>query len=272
MEGLISAHPKSRKIAKLVGSGVLEMQELRFTQLNIPPTSQYELYSRKLKQLQPSIAQIGLPSDDDRREVEVLTDPIEVQDKEVQFCYEDDTLFHNVLRAVERRRHSESSAMSLLEEAKRGETHQSPEPSSLLNERLTEFLQRASFICETLIEERNLRETSLIEDKQGSSHLALFDVSTEWQSFGSDEANGGNEVLRTRKPTLVRFSKIQPHLVLVAYPPVDNPDDLFPGKVRNQLSRTCLILIGNPCNLGHLYSWSPYLVAAVFWNPHLLMF
>ena len=231
MEGLISSHPKSRKIAKLIGSGVLDLQEIKFTQLNITPTTQFELYSRKLKQTNPSIAQVGVPGDDHCRDVEVNTDPIETKDQEVQFCYEDDTTFINVLKAVERRKQGLRSELSLLDEPRGGQARKAAEVSSLLNERLTDFLQRASSICEALIEESNLRENSLSDGNSVSSKVELFDPTSSWQEFGNDAGKGGNEVLLTRKATFVRFSKIQPHLLLVTYPPEDHPDDLFPGKV-----------------------------------------
>ena len=234
MEGLISSHPKSRKIAKLIGSGVLDLQEVKFTQINILPTTQYELYSRKLKQTNPSIVQVGIPGDDHRRDVEVNTDPIETKDEEVQFCYEDDTMFINVLKAIERRRRGQRSEMSLLDEAKGShQARQVAQASSLLNERLTEFLQRASSICEALIEESNLRGNSTFDGNSGSGKVELFDPASSWQDFGDDEGKGGNEVLRTRRPAFVRFSKIQPHLMIVTYPPEDHPDDLFPGKVKS---------------------------------------
>jgi hypothetical protein len=72
----------------------------------------------------------------------------------------------------------------------------------------------------------------------------VFSRAHEWLSLGGDKASGANELLSTRAARSVRFSGLDPALLVAAYPhppPQDDPDmdvDLKPFKVRAP-SRPC---------------------------------
>ena len=66
----------------------------------------------------------------------------------------------------------------------------------------------------------------------------MFSKAHEWITLGGDKASGANELLSTRAARSVRFSGLDPSLLVTAYPyppPQDDPDmdlDLKPFKVR----------------------------------------
>ena len=66
----------------------------------------------------------------------------------------------------------------------------------------------------------------------------MFSKAHEWISLGGDKASGANELLTTRAARSVRFSALDPALLVAAYPPPHpqlDPDmdvDLKPFKVR----------------------------------------
>ena len=190
--GSLSMDPRGRRLARLFASGVLDMQEEKFGLLNIAPTSPYDLYHRILRAQPASVRQIGVPLDEETREIEIGTDEIVMCDKEVQFCYGDDTALLNTMRAIETKREAQKKGESVSEtvraEAKglAGPTiangpsslagvststagggggagavstggNEAEESSPGSSTRLTSFLQRASQLCETLLEETRQR-------------------------------------------------------------------------------------------------------------------
>jgi hypothetical protein len=110
---------RGKRLSKIFASGVLDMQEEKFSQLNINPTTPYELYLRQLRSNNSSIKQIGVPNENNTRTIEVNTDDIPTADKEVQFSYGDDTLLFNIMRVISERKHkvSNESDLSILAEA-----------------------------------------------------------------------------------------------------------------------------------------------------------
>ena len=110
---------RGKRLSKIFASGVLDMQEEKFSQLNINPTTPYELYLRKLRSNNSSIKQIGVPNESNTRTIEINTDDIVTADKEVQFSYGDDTLLFNVMRVINERKHKNNHGnnLSILAEA-----------------------------------------------------------------------------------------------------------------------------------------------------------
>jgi hypothetical protein len=247
--GLASMNPRALRIARLHASGVLDMQEIKFTQINLAPCEKMDVYHRLLTSPSQTISQVGVPVEDDNREVEVNTDPIEMIDQQMQFCYDDDTLFLSIQSTIMKRKMNRNEGstdngkdrLTLLEEATLSTTSRksistdntltSSNHALISNDRLAGVLQRSSRVCEILIEEKNLRESGQeSRDKLGDS-LSFFDPSSTWEDFGTDEANFANELVRHRIPTSIRFSKLQPHLLVASYAYTSHPDDLLPDKV-----------------------------------------
>ena len=110
---------RGKRLSKIFASGVLDMQEEKFSQLNINPTTPYELYLRQLRSNNSSIKQIGVPNENNTRTIEVNTDDIVTADKEVQFSYGDDTLLFNIMRVVNERKskNNQENNLSILAEA-----------------------------------------------------------------------------------------------------------------------------------------------------------
>jgi hypothetical protein len=64
---------RGKRLSKIFASGVLDMQEEKFSQLNINPTTPYELYLRQLRSNNSSMKQIGVPNENNTRTIEVNT-------------------------------------------------------------------------------------------------------------------------------------------------------------------------------------------------------
>jgi hypothetical protein len=105
--GLMPDH-RSKRINKIKTSSVLDMGTASFkNQLNIIPSSRYDLYHRVLRQPNSIIKQTAAPADIDVRHVEINTDEILYNDKSVQYCYpSDDTKFFDLLNEVKFKKQS----------------------------------------------------------------------------------------------------------------------------------------------------------------------
>jgi hypothetical protein len=173
--------------------------------------------------------------------MEVNTDEIETADKEMQFCYGDDTKFYNIIRKIE----AKTSAKQLGKESKEvgsgdyDETTSSrqsatgrDDQSNAAVSNLSSFLQKSAFICETILnEQRSEKDT---EKKSSTREQKLINQKT-LVKFGGDSTNGANELIRTRNVSMLQFSKLQPNLLLSVHPYPDGEEaelDLRPYKVK----------------------------------------
>lgn len=240
------ADPRGLRVQRLLESNVLELSMEKSTILNVLPSTQYDLYMRHLRLPNASMRQMGVPVEQEKRDMECNTDTIETANKSVQFSYGDDTAFYRLLEDVRRKKGLRSgSATGGRGGGAEGKDEdgegsgggrfnaQPTDPSSTIGAtRLTTFLQRASRLCEHVLDTRGEGKES-DESKADASSRSVFD-SKGWQPAGTDKTNGGNELVRTRKINSVRFSALQPHLVVTAHPyPVDEGAelDLKPYKV-----------------------------------------
>lgn len=219
----------------------MDLKVTKATLLNILPTSEYDLYLSSLRSAAPPMRQAGVPNDLDFRDVDTNTEEITYANKEVQCFYGDDTQFYNTLSSIGKK-NSKKDKNSLVEgkdgqeatqvnNSSNGNNRKSEsEGSPTAGGKLSEFLQRSSLICETILTEQNRNRAA--GDKQNSRETKL--LSSPWEALGSDAKNGANEFIRLRKTIVARFSQLQPSQLLCCHPyPLSEKaemDDLRPRK------------------------------------------
>jgi hypothetical protein len=237
------------------------MQEEKFSIFNLMPCTPYELYLRHLKHPSAEVKQIGVPSEEERRDMEVGTDEIIMVDKELQVCYGDDTALLNIMKAIKERkgrpRKIDSSSETGKSKSKKQQAVQTKAAyeESLLeaanvktqssneggsgggySSKLSTFLQRSSLLCETILDESVQRREEKIKgnkDASKSKSKSIFEQENPWVGFGNDSRSGANELVRRRSIVCARFSRLQPNLLITAHrPPVGDAvaDDLKPSK------------------------------------------
>ena len=222
------------RIKALHEQHILEMNTESFLQLNILPCSTYEHYQRKLFTTDATIRQVAVPAEATSRDVDMNTDVIEMVDKEMQFCYDDDTALLNTIDAIRKKKRS-------------GEALAAPtlsEPEDISHEATTTlatFLQRTGGLMEAL-----LSDLSPATDYTSSAGM----WSSEWLPCGSDAGSGSMELLRTRAVDGVCVGSLQGMIGAThRFDPADE-EDLRPFKVL-LLSVTSFIQIGAIINLEH---------------------
>ena len=217
----------------------------KLTQLNILPRSKYELYQSILRQIpEPPIKQVGVPMSAEKRDMDMNTDEISYSDKEMQFCHGDDTAFFNIIGSIQRSRgavHLEAKQSSTVEIGTDA-LSDSFETNARGAAQLTTFLNRAAYLFESSLPSSSSSRFLPAEEKASEKHstsskFSVFLKNNEWISLGGDKVNGANELISTRNAVSVRFSSLNPSLIISAYaypPPEDDPDldvDLKPFKV-----------------------------------------
>jgi hypothetical protein len=246
--------PRGIRMQKLLDSGVMELQFEKATIMNVLPSTPYELYQRNLRLPTANVRQIGVPVESEKRDMEVNTDVIDTASKSVQFSYGDDTTFYRTLEEIRRKKglstqgggnksHSDRETKSISDAPDGGYGGFNSQPSDSHSSstfgatRLATFLQRASRLCEHVLDQQS--ESKESEDTKstansGAARFSIFDSAKGWVVMGTDKSNGGNEPVRTRKINCVKFSALQPHLLMTAHPyPADEQAelDLKPYKV-----------------------------------------
>jgi hypothetical protein len=257
---------RGARIRKLLDSGLLDMQMQRVTIWNVPPTTPYDFYINNLRSSTSNIKQVGVPMDLEKRDMSTETEPIDTADKGLQFTYGDDTEFYDLLQEVKdsREHHGKGNRVDggggKNNEIKQGRSGAADSDSAVNNDgvesassssssnnssfdigatRLTSFLQRASFLCEAVLQDQEINTNGKaaaasldVESKTKKSDNQIFDSSSEWKQFGTDYTKGANETIRFRSISYLRFSSLQPNLVISAHPyPTDeatavNEDEL----------------------------------------------
>ena len=246
IESTISLDPRYRRLNKLLSSGILDLQEEKFTYLNIAPTTRFDLYQRQLRDQNSQLKQIGVPNDLELRDIEVSTDEIIMCNKEIQFNNSDETTFLNVLKAIEKKlsknidtttNESEKSISEILLNEKlqnnnkniSNETNNETSTANLMN-----FLQKSSQLMETLLDENVLysqQNDKIEENSKKNSIKSIFSDEFSWKFFGELSGNGMNELIRYRDTMITKYSELQPHIMLTVHPYNDkNSDDLKPYK------------------------------------------
>jgi len=188
---------------------------------------------------------MGVPVNEETCCKEMQTEEIITIDKQIQYCYGDDTTLLNMMNLVKKRKENRKEtekepADTLLEELVSTHGMLSNTVSTQINEsdantnsnssslHFTTFLQKSSQLCVHLLEEkriafndRNLRSKSQIEQIMSPEH--------DWEYLAEEIADGANQCLGSRRAVSVRFSLIQPHVLITAHPfPEEAGDDLKP--------------------------------------------
>jgi len=260
------ADARGARIRKLLNSGLLDMQMERVTIWNVPPTTPYDFYINNLRSTSSNVKQVGVPMDLEKRDMSTDTEPIESADKGLQFTYGDDTDFYELLQEVQDNRkhrskgnelkHGRSGASDYSDTSANNESVENINSSTfdVGTTRLTSFLQRASFLCEAVLQDQEISSSGMtaaseMETKKKSDNQMLFDSSSDWVQFGTDYTKGANETIRFRSISYLRFSSLQPNLVISAHPyPTDeaaaNEDELDfkPYKVRHYLTMSFIAM------------------------------
>eukprot|EP00981_Chlorochromonas_danica_P000486 scaffold98_cov248-Ochromonas_danica.AAC.27 len=211
------------------------MQVEKSTLFSIAPTHPYDFYTTSLRNPQATIRQMGVPVDLEVREMEVNTEEINTDNKSVQVCFGDDTQFYKLIEEMKLRRKGNTNG-----EGKSGagevtnisSTVQTESRSTQLAEdiaanagsvgssTLSAFLQRTSSLCEAILSEE--RQNELGDRGVGSESKTdtrgLLEPSSSWTTMGQDRGKGENELIRSRLTTAVRFSCLQPHILLAVHP------------------------------------------------------
>lgn len=238
------ADPRNVRIQRILNSNVMDLKITKATLLNILPTSEYDLYLSSLRSAAPPMRQVGVPNDLDFRDVDTNTEEITYVNKEVQCFYGDDTQFYNTLNSIAKKNSGLNKGTSSLTEGKdSNETTQgngatntnrsadSDGTSTAAGVKLSEFLQRSSLFCETILIEQS-RKYRDAGNQQNDRETKL--LSASWEALGSDAKNGANEFIRLRKTIVARFSRLQPSQLLCCHPyPLGEKaemDDLRPRK------------------------------------------
>lgn len=219
----------------------------KFTIVNISPSSRYDLYIQHIRKPDSSIKQVGTPNDMDSREIEVNTEELLTENKEVQFCYDDDTLMYQLMDAVviskrqttKSKDYQHSSVRKLLQENQTrkymeyGEDTESVDHFQMAG-RLSSFLQKSTLIFDALLKSNKLANYSQPESSKTHS---LFCKSLQKQ-FGDRSSDGSLELIKYRKISHVSCCKKNPSMFLAYhYYDDDNSDnDLRPFKVNSFIS------------------------------------
>lgn len=253
-----------RRLATIHNSKVLDLQEERFNQLNILPTTVVDLYYRQLKgsaalNSKPSttetetvtasatvIRQIGICTREETRDVEVNTEDIAVDDKEMQFSYgNDDTYFLNILRNIQNKIKLNGTSMNeSSRKADRNGVVAIGEASKFSGiSKLSTFLHKSSLLCELVLEENRVKaeeNSKLKHSKSFGNDLdnlgtSVLDHNSSWLKMGEQERNGSLELIAFRKVNAIKFSPLQPNLIITSHPyPTDEKvtsNELRPFKV-----------------------------------------
>jgi hypothetical protein len=227
--------PRAKRIKALYDNNILDMREESVSVLNILPSTSYEHYHRNLRSQDPTIKQMGTPNDEESRTVDTNTDEIVMIDKEMQFTYGDDTVMLNVMRAIDERRKNGVMSESLFDTVDRisgpGGIHgiQNVANDASTTQRLGTFLQKASLVCDRLLQEKKQRSEEYKADK-GDTDKGIFNSDRPWISLGTDLTNGSIELIRARNCVSMCFSPLQPSLLITSHPSVDDEEDLKPSR------------------------------------------
>eukprot|EP01031_Cornospumella_fuschlensis_P037215 gene37215-45173_t len=231
------ADPRSMRVQRIMNSKVLDLHSEKFTQLTLLPSTPYEFYNNILRKPNAHIKQVGVPVDQEVREIEVNTDEVVMKDEVVQASFEDDTKFFKVLDDIRQRRkkggdHSMKDVADIDSLRNMAPSDTSfPGAEERGTSSLSSFLQRASGVIEGVLDsERSAKDTDSKAAGSRSSQSSILDATAI--SFGTDKSKGENELIRTRATTYVRFSSVQTHVLLSVhpYPTEDSENDLLPEK------------------------------------------
>lgn len=227
------ADPRTVRIQRILSSGVLNLQLEKHLLYNTLPTDPYDFYIQSLRASTSKVRQVGVPMDVEHCDMEINTEEITLQDKEVQHCFEDDMAFFQMLDTFEKKNKNKGDSLSWIKEAKQSSPFsnhdfETDENDSLKVNKLTNFLQNTVSVFETVFRERFTKnDQSEAITRYRSSQETLFSNETSWVAYGKGFKHGSNELLCTRTYSSVVFSVLQSYLFLITHPvPIGDALDL----------------------------------------------
>jgi len=190
------ADPRGNRVKKLLASGVLELSSAKSTILNTLPVSKYDLYMRNLRLANAPVRQMGVPLDQEKRDMDCNTDTIDVSSKSVQFSYGDDTAFYRIIDTIkakrEKQEYKQDDSSTNNNPSNNPNTASTEDSAAIGATRLASFLQNASRVCETLLDERNNSNNTSKQSEESKSNrrdesrsqYSVFDSSKDWTDLG----------------------------------------------------------------------------------------
>jgi hypothetical protein len=271
----VSAGPREGRLRSL--RDLLDMRTDSFVHLTLAPRTKYETFQRMLRADPPTIAQQTTSTRSEQRDIDTGTDPIEQVHREIQVGLGDEIDLLNIIRCIKDRRSSGKTQFkqSLLEEAgvapmiptmkadralgsgSRSEFEaESGGPSGL-----SSFLQRSSRVMESLLVEGELRAAqrsgrknpgsssnslssyrlpdSSPDTARVDSNVNLFTDSYPWATLGRNALSGYLEYIKNRPPSIVRFSGLQPNVMITCHAAPENEEmaqeEMKPNSVHDSL-------------------------------------
>jgi hypothetical protein len=227
-----TSDPRAKRLAKLHSSRVLEMQEVKFTMLNLAPSSRLDLYHRMLRAANPPIKQNGVPDREElMRDAETNTEYVKMADKAVQFSYGDDTDLLTAIEQVNLRKQGRKPSLGTNFLGANSRSSSEPSMSSGSSNRLSLFSQRASLLCEKLLNERTSSIPANKIKRASAIDATVFSKDDDWIELGKSGVSSANELIRTRRCLTMKFNPNHPSMLLTVYPyDENNDDDLKPYK------------------------------------------
>lgn len=198
--------PKYRRLMKLKASNILQLYDEKCTILHILPCSSYDNYIRLLRSSNSNIRQIGIPIEKETRDIEISTELIEQKHKEMQFTYGDDTIFLNVLSAIQKKSNIRD-VLEITNDINRNNTS-----------KLSSFLQKATIVMETLLQENEDQWDKSHSHMKEMKHKNIFSDDFLWKVCGNNVNRSFFDHLRKRKVIAVKYSELQPHLLMTIHP------------------------------------------------------
>ena len=229
----VSTNPRAKRLASLVSSGVLELQETKSTLINIAPSSKSDLYHRMIRATDSIMRQSGVPNRAEyMRDSETNTEEILMVNKGVQYSYGDDTALLNATDSILSRR---EGGISILSDPFHSETEGIVSDinfdSSSSSSRLTLFVQRASVVLEKLMGEQRLARSDSVLGENLVGGSKLFSDTDHWVQIGRGSMSGALELIRGRPCSCVKFNPSIPNMLLTVHPADESLDeDLRPYK------------------------------------------
>lgn len=220
-----ASDPRAKRLAKLHSSRVLEMQEVKFTMLNLAPSSRLDLYHRILRAANPPIKQNGIPDREElMRDAETTTEDVKMEDKAVQFSYSDDTDLLAAIEHVNQRKQGHKPSLGTNLSSTKSRSSESSTSSGSSN-RLSLFSQRASLLFEKLLNERTSSLATNKIKRDNAIDVAVFSKDDDWIELGKNGVSGANELIRTRRCLTLKFNPNHPSMLLTVHPYDESKDD-----------------------------------------------
>jgi hypothetical protein len=176
---IASFNPNAKRVAAIKAAQPLTAAS--FSLYSQPQTTKYQSYVSKLRAQEPNVVESVSQFNDGNRHADVQTEDITSSDKS---CFarngEDDTVWCDVLEACASK---DSLAIQRALRSDRNNNSNNGSNSNNIGGGLDEFLERASRVCESLLEE-NLARTAASRKTKVVKPDGIFEGDAKWIEFG----------------------------------------------------------------------------------------